>query len=220
MLGLGLNHTVSFQPAQGEGLGYLAFFFPGTVVLMVLFTAIFATISIIEDRREGFLQAVLVSPAPRWAIVLGKVLGGSAIAWVQGLVMLILGAWLVGFPGWLGFFSALGVLGCIAAGLTGLGVAMAWPMDSTAGFHALMNLLLMPMWLLCGAIFPAATAAGPVKWLMYANPLTYGQWAFATLWTDGRVPALGVPFGVALLVCVAFAMGMVTLATAVASKNR
>ena len=55
-------------------------FFPGTVVMILLFTAIFATISIIEDRREGFLQGVLVAPIPRWTMVLGKVLGGAAIA--------------------------------------------------------------------------------------------------------------------------------------------
>ena len=65
-----------------------AHFFPGTLVMILLFTAIFATISIIEDRREGFLQGVLVAPVPRWAMVLGKVLGGAAIAMLQGIVFL------------------------------------------------------------------------------------------------------------------------------------
>ena len=64
-----------------------AYFFPGTLVMILLFTAIFATISIIEDRREGFLQAVLVAPVPRWSMVLGKVLGGAAIAMLQGAVV-------------------------------------------------------------------------------------------------------------------------------------
>ena len=70
-----------------------AHFFPGTLVMILLFTAIFATISIIEDRREGFLQGVLVAPVPRWSMVLGKVLGGAAIAMLQGLLFLVLG-WL------------------------------------------------------------------------------------------------------------------------------
>src|SRR4249920_3851459 len=70
-----------------------AHFFPGTLVMILLFTAIFATISIIEDRREGFLQGVLVAPIPRWSMVLGKVLGGAAIAMLQGLLFLLLG-WL------------------------------------------------------------------------------------------------------------------------------
>src|SRR3954463_3636063 len=74
-----------------QGGNYLQFFFPGTVILILLFTAIFATISIIEDRREGFLQSVLVAPVPRWAMVLGKIVGGSLIALVQGLLFLVLG---------------------------------------------------------------------------------------------------------------------------------
>ena len=78
LFGVGLQG--SFRPAGLEqGPTYLQYFFPGTLVLVLLFTAIFSTISIIEDRREGFLQSVLVAPAPRWAMVLGKVLGGSAI---------------------------------------------------------------------------------------------------------------------------------------------
>src|SRR3972149_5337563 len=72
-----------------------AHFFPGTLVMILLFTAIFATISIIEDRREGFLQGVLVAPIPRWSMVLGKILGGAATAVLQGLLFLILG-WATG----------------------------------------------------------------------------------------------------------------------------
>src|SRR3954463_5776336 len=72
-----------------DALGY-AHFFPGTLVMILLFTAIFATISIIEDRREGFLQGVLVAPVSRMSIVLGKVLGGTILAFGQGLIFLIL----------------------------------------------------------------------------------------------------------------------------------
>src|SRR6266566_1882781 len=80
---------------RSNNLGY-AHFFPGTLVMILLFTAIFATISIIEDRREGFLQGVLVAPIPRQTIVLGKVLGGTILAAGQGLIFL-LAAPLVGF---------------------------------------------------------------------------------------------------------------------------
>src|SRR5436853_5756248 len=75
---------------RSNNLDY-AHFFPGTLVMILLFTAIFATISIIEDRREGFLQGVLVAPIPRWSMVLGKVLGGTLIALAQGLIFLVLG---------------------------------------------------------------------------------------------------------------------------------
>src|SRR5579862_5118855 len=89
LLGSGLGKSFS-APSAPEGHGYLEYFFGGTIVLVLLFTAIFSTISIIEDRREGFLQAVLVAPVGRFALVLGKILGGTTLAFVQGLAFLIL----------------------------------------------------------------------------------------------------------------------------------
>ena len=142
--------------------------------MILLFTAIFSTISIIEDRREGFLQSVLVAPIPRTAIVLGKVLGGTALAFGQALVFLLL-APTVGIHLTLaGLAGAMAVMLVLAFGLTALGFCIAWPMASTQGFHAIMNLFLMPLWFLSGALFPAAGAVGVIRWVMRANPLTYG----------------------------------------------
>src|SRR6202012_894867 len=87
--GMGRSFHVDGLPG-GAGISYLQYFFPGTVLMILLFTAIFSTISIIEDRREGFLQSVLVAPVPRMAIVLGKVLGGTVLAFGQGLIFLLL----------------------------------------------------------------------------------------------------------------------------------
>jgi ABC-2 type transport system permease protein len=171
----------------GSGLGssfaggrYLEYLFPGTLLLVVMFTSIFSTISVIEDRREGFLQAVLVSPAPRWAVVLGKALGGGAVAFLQGMVFLAL-APLAGMKAtWAGAAGAAGVVALLALGLSSLGLAIAWRMDSTQGFHAVMNLFLMPMWLLSGALFPASGAAGWLRWVMRADPLSYGLGALTS----------------------------------------
>src|SRR5882724_8199230 len=96
LIGLGMGHSFRGEGQPG-GEDYLQFFFPGTILMILLFTAIFSTISIIEDRREGFLQSVLVAPVPRMAIVLGKVLGGTVLAFGQGLIFLIL-APLIGMP--------------------------------------------------------------------------------------------------------------------------
>jgi ABC-2 type transport system permease protein len=160
------------MPGQQAGVSYGEYFFPGVVVLIILFTAIFATISIIEDRREGFLQSVLVAPIPRWSMVLGKLLGGTLIALVQALVFLALGL-AVGLK-----FTLLSVLAIsaflfiLSLALTGLGFIIAWRMDSTQGFHAIMSVFLMPMWLLSGAFFPAGP--GWLGWVVRLNPLTYG----------------------------------------------
>src|SRR4051812_29935002 len=109
LIGAGMGRSFRDEGAP-QDYGYLQFFFPGTVLMILLFTAIFSTISIIEDRREGFLQSVLVAPVSRMAIVLGKVLGGAALAFGQGLVFLLL-APLVGLHlsagGWL---AAVGIM--------------------------------------------------------------------------------------------------------------
>jgi ABC-2 type transport system permease protein len=158
---------------RGNNLDY-AHFFPGTLVMILLFTAIFATISIIEDRNEGFLQSVLVSPAPRWAMVLGKVLGGATIAMIQGLIFLALGAATLHFASSLPeIVLAIVLMAVISVALTALGFTIAWRMDSTHGFHAIMSVFLLPMWLLSGAFFPA-NGNGWLAWIVRLNPLTYG----------------------------------------------
>src|ERR1700688_942577 len=91
LFGAGLGPTFRMAGDEAARVSYRAYFFPGSLILILLFTAIFATISIIEHRREGFLQSVLVAPIPRWSMVLGKVAGGSLIALVEGLVFLALG---------------------------------------------------------------------------------------------------------------------------------
>src|SRR5438034_3819917 len=88
LIGAGMNR--SFKADVPGGDNYLRYFFPGTILMILLFTAIFSTISIIADRREGFLQRVLVAPVSRMSIVLGKVLGGTLLAFGQGLIFLIL----------------------------------------------------------------------------------------------------------------------------------
>lgn len=176
LFGTGM-HGAFRNDAGGE---FMAYYLPGTMALIVLFTAIFATISIIEDRREGFLQGVLVAPVPRWTIALGKILGGAAIAWVQALFFLVLAVAVGSIAPSLNLLPLLLLLAIAAISMTALGVFFAWPMESTQGFHAIMNLVLMPLWLLSGAFFPvpALTDASPVgqtvmHWTMRANPVTY-----------------------------------------------
>jgi ABC-2 type transport system permease protein len=179
-----------------------AHFFPGTLVMILLFTAIFATISIIEDRREGFLQGVLVAPVPRWSMVMGKILGGSVIAMLQGIIFLLLG-WLTDVFGWSGnspilstsFPSVLGailLMLVISIALTALGFLIAWRMDSTQGFHAIMSVFLLPMWLLSGAFFPM-DVEGWLGWIIRINPLTYGVAGLRHYLQNGDVASAHLP---------------------------
>ncbi len=205
LFGAGLR--ASFRPPGGSGaIGYGEYFFPGTVVLILLFTAIFSTISLIEDRREGFLQGVLVAPIPRSSLVLGKVLGGTVLALGQGGLVLLC-APLVGIPLSIASLGAgLAVLLIVAFGLTALSFCIAWRLDSTQGFHAVMTVLLMPLWLLSGSFFPAAGAPSWLRVLMACDPLTYGMAAFRrVLYPGGGAATAGLPpSGLSLGLTVAF----------------
>lgn len=172
LIGAGLG--TSFRSAQHAGLNAIEYLYPGTMILILLFTAIFSTISIIEDRREGFLQSVLVAPVPRSSLVLGKILGGTLLAVSQGVLFLFLAPTMGIWPHVLSLLLVLAVLFAVSFGLTGLGFCIAWRMDSTQGFHAIMNLFLIPMWLLSGALFPPSGAHAALQWIMHLNPLSYG----------------------------------------------
>ncbi len=209
-----------FWLVLGAGFGDLQMFFPGALLMVVLFTAIFASISIIEDRNEGFLQGVLVAPVPRLAIVLGKVLGGATLGCGQGLILLLLAPFAGVSYGPLEFLAAMGLIYLIAVALSAVGFVFAWRMDSVQGFHAVMNLLLFPMWMMSGAFFPASGASPVIQWLMAVNPLSYGLAALRrVLYGHGVADSLGDPsMAAALAVTAAFAAVGVGLAVLMASR--
>lgn len=219
LLGGGLS--ASFQPAGAPaGVGYVEYFYPGMIGLVLLFTAIFATISTVEDRKEGFLQGVLVAPVSRTTVVLGQAFGATTLAVSQGALCLFL-APLLGIalsPG--AVAATLLVMVLVAMSLTSLGLVIAWRTDSTQGFHAIMNLMLIPIWLLSGALFPAAGAPAPLRWLMAANPLTYGMAALrrCIYLTSGTSPGQVAPLLPSLLVMAVFCMLAFAGAVAVARR--
>ena len=112
--------------------------------MVLLFTAIFATISVVQDRREGFLQGVLVAPVPRWGVVLGQALGGTTLALLQGMLFLVFVPIAGISVSIYSVLSMVGVMFLLSFGLTNLGLIIAWRMDSTQGFHAIMNLHFYP----------------------------------------------------------------------------
>ena len=201
----------SLRASAGTGSGALQFFFPGMLALVVLFTAIFSNISIIEDRREGFLLSVLVAPVSRLALVLGKILGATTIGLLQGLLFLPF-ALLLGISVELSKLPAMfAAILLTSFGLTALGFCFAWWIDSVQGFHSVMNVVLMPLWLLSGALFPAEGAARWMQWLMVVNPLSYGVTALRRLFSPGDAVS-----GASLPVCFAVILGFSVLTLAAA----
>jgi ABC-2 type transport system permease protein len=180
-----------FWVVAGSGFGDMGFFFPGAVLLSVVFTGVFSTMSLIEDRKEGFLLAALASPAPRVAIVAGKVLGGATLAAWQGALFLLCLPLTGKTLGWKGALFATGTLFVTGLAFTGVGFLLAWRSRTAAGFHAVMNVVLMPLWMVSGALFSAEKAHGWMQAVMAANPMSYTLIALrASL--DGRIEPAGL----------------------------
>jgi ABC-2 type transport system permease protein len=194
--GFGTSFRAGSAPGQQH---YLDYFYPGALIMIVLFTSIFAMMSLIEDRKEGFLLSVMVAPVPRSAIVLGKVLGGTTLAAIQGLIFLAFAPFVGVHLGIIDFLLVVFVVFLVSFALTSLGFAIAWPMDSTQAFHAIINLFLIPLWLLSGALFPLAGAAGWLRLVMRLNPLTYGVEALRVLLYPESPTVLPLPASITAL---------------------
>lgn len=210
---LGLGFYGSFQMPGAAEVGYLEYLYPGIIALILLFTAIFSTISVVEERQAGFLQAALVAPVARTTIVLGLVSGGTTLAVAEAVLFLLL-APLVGLaPGVAGVLVVLLASLLTAVAFTALGFTIAWRLDTTRGFHAVMNLFLLPMWFLSGAPFPLEGVPAALRWVMLANPATYGVAALRQgLYGGAEAPGAVLPLGLALGVSAAFAVLMLALA--------
>lgn len=172
LLGFGFGGT--FQIPGATSVSYLSFLFPGIITLIALFTAIYSTISVVQERQEGFLQAALVAPIPRWVLVVGTSLGGVSLALAQALLFMVAVPFLGLAPSVFGIFlTLLGVI-LLALSFSSLGLVMAWKVSSTRGYHALMNIVLMPLWLLSSGPFPLEGTPAVLKGVMLLNPVTHG----------------------------------------------
>jgi daunorubicin resistance ABC transporter membrane protein len=206
----------SFAVPQASDVSYLQYFFPGVIMMVVLFTSIFSTMSVIEDRHAGFLQAVLVAPSSRTALVLGKTLGGVTVAAVQALMFLAMAPW-AGFElAHIQWPLVLTMVVISSVALTALGFAIAWFLDSTQGYHAVMSVLLIPAWILSGAMFPVERTSSVLTALMHYNPITYAVEGLRRALYGGALPSgLGVLHSSATFeVVVVSSFALVCLATA------
>ncbi|MHC4947252.1 MAG: ABC transporter permease, partial [Planctomycetota bacterium] len=208
---LGSGFAESFRPPGLTDVSYASFLLPGAMTLVAVFAAVFSAISIIEDRQAGWLQGVLVSPAPRWSLAAGRIAGSAVTAWLQAAPLLLLALLALDLDvSALGAARSLAALAVTCVAVAGLGLATAWKSETTAGFHAVMNLLFLPMWMLSGAFFPADGAAPWLGAVMRANPLAWCTDAI-------RGPLHGTDPGPAWPLMAAFAVVMVALAVRLVS---
>jgi ABC-2 type transport system permease protein len=214
-LGFGFDKNFVF-PGLPPGLGYLDFLAPGIIAMVLLFSSMFAGISVIWDKQFGFLKEIMVAPVSRTSIVLGRIAAGISTGVVQGVVILILSIFL-GFQiaSVSGALLSLIFIVLISSAFVAVGLAFASRMEDMQGFQLIMNLFIMPVFLLSGALFPLDNLPGWLAALSYINPLTYG--------VDGlRGVLIGVnhlPLIVDFTVLAGFCIAMILLGTYLFSKT-
>lgn len=158
---------------SGGGVDYVKFMFPGIIGMTVLMTSLMSGISVVWDREFGFLKEILVAPVSRATVTLGKTLGGSTVAMIQGTLMLIF-APLIGVDLSLGLVLGLWPLMFLMAfAMTSLGILIAARLKSIESFGTIMNFLIMPLFFLSGALFPLRGLPAWISFLVRINPLTY-----------------------------------------------
>jgi ABC-2 type transport system permease protein len=213
-IGSGLNSVFSFP---GMGVNYIQFLAPGIVGMVMLFASMFAGISVLWDRQFGFLKEIMVTPVSRLSIMLGRVVGGVSTAIMQGLIILVMGIFMgLAVPSLMGLLSALMMMLLISVSFISIGLIFASLMEDMQGFQLIMNFLIMPTFLLSGALFPLSGAPGWLQSLSLANPLTYG--------VDGlRLSLIGIgqfPLWLDASVLAGFGLVMITIGAYLFGKTQ
>jgi len=176
-LGLGFGHASI--PGIPAGINYIEFLTPGIIGMTILFSSMFAGISVLWDKEFGFLKEVMVAPVSRLSIVLGRIAGGSTVSVMQGILILALSTLpLLGFKitGLIPVILAVGFMCLISVTFIGLGLIFASRMRDIdmQGFSLIVNFVMFPIFLLSGALFPVKALPSWLVPVCYANPLTYG----------------------------------------------
>ena len=172
ILGSGLGSNFQVQNFEGS---YMSYIMPGILGMVLLFGSLFAGISVIWDKQFGFMKEILVSPVSRVSIMVGKVLGGATTAIFQALLMLAISLLIgVEISGFYGILFAFVFMFLISFSFVSLGVAFASKLEDMHGFQLIMNFMIMPLFLLSGALFPLEGLPASIRWVTYFDPLTYG----------------------------------------------
>jgi ABC-2 type transport system permease protein len=221
IFGAGFNRAIG---VLAPGVHYIQFMFPGIVAMTVLMSSLFAGISVVWDREFGFLKEILVAPLARTGIVLGKAIGGTGVALVQALLLLVLAPFLgvklsVGLV-----LTLIPVVVLLSLGLSGLGILIASFMQSQQGFQLLIQILIFPLIFLAGVFFPVNNVPLWMEVISKVNPLTYGVDAIRQVFLGSDlglgVSVFGHTLSLATEMLMVAVLGAVLLGGAVVSFNR
>jgi ABC-2 type transport system permease protein len=206
-------------PTGSLPIAYQQFIFPGIIAQTMLFTSMFMGISVIWDREFGFLKEILVAPVSRGSIFIGKMLGNSTDALIQGVITFMLG-FLIQVPlDLLVFLVALPLMIIVTFGLVCIGLTIASSMTSLESFGVIQSFVTLPIFFTSGALFSLSSAPAWLQAVTYFNPMTYGVDALRTVILGGALPSL-FPLYIDILVIVAFDLGMIVLGTLMFGRRK
>ena len=188
------------------GLNYQQYIFPGIIGQTLLFTSMFMGISVLWDREFGFMKEILVAPISRTSVFLGKMIGDSTDAVIQGIIVFVLGLLLGIKLNIFTFLELLPIMLLVTFGLVSIGLTLASFMGSLEGFGTIQSFINLPLFFLSGALFPLRGASIPT-WLQIAsrlNPLTYGVDALRNVilgaaWAPFQIQSLWFDIGIIAL---------------------
>lgn len=175
LLFLGFGFRTTAIAGVPEGVNYINFLVPGIIGMTMLFTSIFAGISLLWDREFGFLKEIMVAPVNRISIILGRIAGGASTSLIQGIMIMLI-TLLMGFEmlSIKSFLLAIVFMVLIATTFIGLGLIFASRMKDMQGFNIIMNFVIFPLFFLSGALFPLNNLPTAIRYIAYLDPLTYG----------------------------------------------
>jgi len=203
----------------GSGIDYQKFIFPGIIGQTLLFTSMFMEISVIWDREFGFLKEILVAPVSRISVFVGKMLGGSTDALIQG-VFVFAYSFLVGINlDVRGFVLSLPVMLLITFGMVSVGLILASLMESLEGYGVIQTFVNLPLFFLSGALFPLSYVPEWLKWVSIIDPLTYGVDALRTMILKGAWTPI-FPLYYNILVLTGFDVAIILIGSLVFARTR
>jgi ABC-2 type transport system permease protein len=196
LMGVGLSST--FRAIMN--IDYMTFMATGIIGMSLLFNSMFSGVSVVMDRRFGFLKEVFVAPIPRSSIIVGKIVGGSTVAMITGVIVMLIAILIAKVPMSVGILPALVFMVMTCFVFIGMGLLIASRIESMEGFNMIMSFIMMPVFFLSGIFFPLNQTPLWMQIASMLNPLTYG--------VDGiRASLLGVaqfPLWISFVVLLGF----------------
>jgi ABC-2 type transport system permease protein len=198
------------NPAAAQMLGtgnYLDFMTPGIMIMTALFGGVFGGVTIVWDRRTGYLNKMLAAPIYRAAIPLGKLMSIGLQTMLQAMIIVIIALFLgVHFKtGFLGVVALLVISGIFGIIMGGISLSLSSRIKSMETLMAVSNFLTMPLMFTSNAMFPTNAMPAWLKDIALANPVSYAVHAMRTISTQGWIwteiwPALVALSGIMILI--------------------